>query len=474
MSNQLKFYIDGAWVDPISPRIHEVINPATEEAVATISLGSAADVDRSVRAARTAFASYSRTSRAERIEMFASIIDAYKKRVDDIGRAVTAEMGAPAAFAHSFHAASQAGVFQQFADILKTYEFEKLQGSTAIVREPIGVCGLITPWNVPVGAIVGKLAPALAAGCTVVVKPSEIAPLSPLILAEVMHAAGVPKGVFNLVNGDGATVGQAISAHQDIDMVSFTGSTRAGIAVAKAAAESVKRVQQELGGKSANIILPDADIEKVVTAGLNRCYVGGGQSCQAPTRMLVQRAQQDRALAAAKAAAEAFIVGDPNDPKTTMGPVSNQAQWEKIQRLIKAGIDEGARLVTGGPGRPDGLNRGYYVRPTVFGDVKPRATIAQEEIFGPVLSILPYEDESEAIAIANDTMYGLSGWVYSATLDHAKQVAKQMRTGRVYLNGAPPDPYAPFGGYKRSGNGREGGVFGLEEYLEVKALLGAA
>lgn len=472
--NNLKFYIDGAWVEPASPRTHDVINPATEEKIATIALGNAADVDKAVAAARKAFRAYSRTSARERITLFEAIIAAYNKRIDDIAAAVTAEMGAPAGFSRSFHAASQAGIFQQYADILKTYEFEKLQGTTAIVREAIGVCGLITPWNVPIGAIVGKLAPALAAGCTVIVKPSEIAPLSPLILAEVMHAAGVPKGIFNLVNGDGAGVGQAIAAHPDIDMVSFTGSTRAGIAVAKAAAESVKRVQQELGGKSANIILPDADIEAVVTAGLNRCYVGGGQSCQAPTRMLVPRAARDRAYATAKAAAQAVVVGDPHHPKTTMGPVSNKAQWDKIQRLIKAGIDEGALLLAGGTGRPDGLNRGLYVKPTVFGDVDPHSSIAQEEIFGPVLSIIPYKDEAEAIEIANDTMYGLSGWVYSKTLAHAKEVALQMRTGRVYLNGAPPDPYAPFGGYKRSGNGREQGVFGLEEYLEVKALLGAA
>jgi aldehyde dehydrogenase (NAD+) len=473
-ANHLKFYINGSWVEPAVPRSHDVINPATQEKIATISLGSAADVDKAAIAARAAFGSWSRTTPRERSELFAAIIAAYKKRVDEIAHAVTAEMGAPAGFAHSFHAASQTGIFQQFIDILGTYEFEKLNGTTALVREPIGVCGLITPWNVPVGAIVGKLAPALAAGCTVIVKPSEIAPLSPLILAEVLHDAGVPKGVFNLVNGDGAGVGQAICAHAGVDMISFTGSTRAGIAVAKAAADTVKRVQQELGGKSANIILPDADIEKFVTAGLSRCYVGGGQSCQAPTRMLVPRAAQGVALAAAKAAAEAVVVGDPNDPKTTMGPVSNQAQWDKIQSLIKAGIDAGATLVTGGLGRPNGLARGYYVKPTVFGDVAPDSRIAQEEIFGPVLSIIPYRDEAEAIEIANNTMYGLSGWVYSGTLAHAKEVALQMRTGRVYLNGALADPYAPFGGYKYSGNGREGGVFGLEEYLEVKALLGAA
>ena len=473
-ANHLKFYINGSWVEPAVPRSHEVINPATQEKIATISLGSAADVDKAAIAARAAFGSWSRTTPRERSELFAAIIATYKQRVDEIAQAVTAEMGAPAGFAQSFHAASQTGILQQFIDILGSYEFEKLNGTTALVREPIGVCGLITPWNVPVGAIIGKLAPALAAGCTVIVKPSEIAPLSPLILAQVLHDAGVPKGVFNLVNGDGAGVGQAICAHAGVDMISFTGSTRAGIAVAKAAADTVKRVQQELGGKSANIILPDADIEKFVTAGLNRCYVGGGQSCQAPTRMLVPRAAQGVALAAAKAAAEAVVVGDPNDPKTTMGPVSNQAQWDKIQSLIKAGIDAGATLVTGGLGRPNGLARGYYVKPTVFGDVAPDSRIAQEEVFGPVLSIIPYRDEAEAIEIANNTMYGLSGWVYSGTLAHAKQVALQMRTGRVYLNGALADPYAPFGGYKYSGNGREGGVFGLEEYLEVKALLGAA
>jgi aldehyde dehydrogenase (NAD+) len=307
----------------------------------------------------------------------------------------------------------------------------------------------------------------------VVVKPSELAPLSPIILAEVLHRAGVPRGVFNLVNGDGATVGQRIAAHPDVDMVSFTGSTRAGVQVAKAAADSIKRVQQELGGKSANIVLPDADIAQVVAAGLQRCYVGAGQSCQAPTRMLVHTTQHEEALAVAKVAAEAFKVGDPRAAATTMGPLANRAQFEKVQRLIAAGIAEGATLVTGGLGRPPGLERGFYVRPTVFGNVGRRYTIAQEEIFGPVLSILPYGSEDEAVSIANDTIYGLAGWVYSADLDRARKVALRLRTGRVYLNGAPPDPAAPFGGYKQSGNGREGGLFGFEEYLEVKALLGS-
>ncbi len=472
-SNNLKFYVDGAWVDPKTPRQVDVINPATEESIGRVSLGGDADIDSAVAAAKAAFASYSRTKPAERIAMFESIIEVYQTRIPEIAKAVTAEMGAPAGFAHSFHAASPVGVFRQMIEILKSYEFERLQGSTMLVREPIGVCGLITPWNAPVAAIIGKMAPALAAGCTVVVKPSEAAPFSPIILAEVMQRAGVSRGVFNLVNGDGPTAGQRIAAHPDIDMVSFTGSTRAGVLVAKAAAESVKRVQQELGGKSANIILPDADLDKVVAAGVQRCYVGGGQSCQAPTRMLVQRAQHERALAAAKAAAEAFRVGDPNDPETTMGPVVNRAQFDKIQRLIGTGIAEGATLVTGGLGRPKGFERGFYVRPTVFGKVGRCFTIAQEEIFGPVLSILPYDTEEEAISIANDTPYGLAGWVYAADLDRARAVAMQLRTGRVYLNGAPPDPAAPFGGYKRSGNGREGGLFGFESYLEWKALLGS-
>ena len=473
MPHEHQFYIDGEWVEPAQPQRIDVINPATEEPVASVSMGSAADVDRAVTAARTAFESYSRWSKGERIGLLEAILAAYEARVGEIATLVTAEMGAPAAFARSFHAEGTLNTLRNAIATLKAYAFEQPLGTTLIVREPIGVAGLITPWNVPVGTMMNKVATALAAGCTVVVKPSEYAPLSPLVVAEIMHAAGVPKGVFNLVNGDGETVGQRITAHPGIDMVSITGSTRAGAAVARAAAESVKRVHQELGGKSANIILPDADLDKTVAAGVLRCYVGSGQSCQAPTRMLVHASQHAHALSVAKAAAERFVVGDPNDPATTLGPVAYKGQFEKIRRLIAAGIDEGATLVTGGLGRPPGLARGFYVRPTVFGNVGRGFTIAQEEIFGPVLSILPYDNEDEAIAIANDTPYGLAGWVYSADLDHARDVARRLRTGRVYLNGAPPDGFAPFGGYKRSGNGREGGVFGLEEYLEVKALLGA-
>jgi aldehyde dehydrogenase (NAD+) len=472
LSNRLKFYIDGEWVDPCVSRRHEVINPATEAVSGVVSLGSAADVDRAVAAARAAFVTYSQTSKAERIAMFEAIITAYRRRVEDIVPTVTSEMGAPTATALNIHALRPLHTFERTIELLKSYDFQRHMGNTLLVREPIGVAGLITPWNVPLEILVHKMAPALAVGCTVVVKPSELAPLSPIILAEIMHEAGVPKGVFNLVNGDGATVGQRLAEHPEIDVVSFTGSTRAGILVAKAASESVKRVQQELGGKSANVILSDADIETVVAAGLHRCYLGGGQSCQAPTRMLVPADQHERALEVARTAAQTYVVGDPTDPRTTMGPVANRAQYEKIQSLIAAGIEEGATLVSGGLGRPDGLTHGFYVRPTVFGNVGRKFRIAQEEIFGPVLSILPYRTEAEAIEIANDSPYGLAGWVYSGDLGHARAVALKMRTGRVYLNGAPPDGDAPFGGYKRSGNGREGGIFGFESFMEIKALIG--
>lgn len=471
MPNPKQFYIDGAWVDPIESYELDVINPATELPIAQVSCGGAADADRAVAAAREAFRSYSRWTKAERLDLLRSIETAYRKRVSDIAELVTAEMGAPAAFARSFHAEGTLSTLRNVIATLESYEFERRQGTTLIVREPIGVAALISPWNVPVGTMMNKVLPALAAGCTVVAKPSEVTPLSPLVVAEVMRDAGVPKGVFNLLNGDGPTVGQHLAAHSDVDFISITGSTRAGALVASAAAATIKRVHQELGGKSANIILPDADIEKCVNAGVLRCYVGGGQSCQAPTRMLVHVSQHKRALAAAKAAADSFVVGDPTDPATTMGPIASRAQFDKVQRLIAVGIEEGATLVAGGLGRPAGLTRGFYAKPTVF-SVDRHATIAREEIFGPVLVILAYKDEAEAIDIANDSPYGLAGWVYSASLDRARDVARQLRTGRVYLNGAPPDGLAPFGGYKRSGNGREGGVFGLEEYLEIKALLG--
>jgi aldehyde dehydrogenase (NAD+) len=472
MTDFTRFYINGEWVAPLEPMPFDVINPASEEPVAQISLGSAGDVDRAVAAAKAAFPAFSRTSKAERIALLQKIVEVYKARYDELAQTITKEMGAPAWLASRAQAATGLAHLNQMIAILKDFSFESVRGTTLIAKEPVGVCGFITPWNWPMNQIACKVVPALAAGCTMVLKPSEIAPLNAVIYAEILDAAGVPKGVFNLVNGDGATVGQAIAAHPDVDMVSFTGSTRAGIAVAKAAADTVKRVHQELGGKSANIILPDADLQKAVAGGVQSCFNNSGQSCNAPTRMFVQARQHDRAMEIAKAAADATKVGDPNTKGTTVGPVVSEAQFRKIQRLIEAGIAEGATLVAGGPGRPEGFNRGYYVRPTVFANVKPEMTISREEIFGPVLSILPYESEAQVIRMANDTVYGLSGYVQSGDIEHARKVAAQLRTGNVHLNGAGPDFGAPFGGYKRSGNGREWGEFGLDEFLEVKAVMG--
>ena len=470
--NNLKFYIDGAWVDPVERRTLDVINPATEQPVAQISLGGAADVDRAVKAARAAFPAYSRTSKAERIALLERIIEAYKARYDDIAKAISLEMGAPITLATKAQAATGIGHLKQMIAVLSEYEFEHMQGKTRIIREPIGVCGFITPWNWPINQITCKVAPALAAGCTMVLKPSEIAPLNAIVFAEVLDAAGVPKGVFNLVNGDGPTVGQAIAAHPGVDLVSFTGSTRAGIQVAKTAADTVKRVHQELGGKSANIILPDADLKKAVADGVRNCFRNSGQSCNAPTRMFVPREQHADAVAVAREAAEGVKVGPPDGADTAIGPVVSQAQFNKIQRLIETGIEEGATLVTGGPGRPAGLERGYYVKPTVFADVKPEMTIAREEIFGPVLSILPYDTERQVIDLANDSVYGLAGYVSSGNPENARRVASELRAGQITINGAPGDVAAPFGGYKQSGNGREWGRYGFEEFLEVKAVMG--
>jgi aldehyde dehydrogenase (NAD+) len=381
-------------------------------------------------------------------------------------------MGSPITFSNEVQTVNALTHFREMVSVLESYEFERFMGGTLIRREPIGVCGLITPWNWPLNQVTSKLAPAIAAGCTTVLKPSEIAPLSAILFAEILHDAGVPKGVFNLVNGDGPTVGEAISNHPDIDMVSFTGSTRAGILVAKGAATTVKRVVQELGGKSANILLPDADLEKAVPAGVLRCFTNTGQSCQAPTRMLVHRSQRDAAVALARTAADQVRVGDPLDPKTTMGPLVSKAQFDKVQGLIERGNRDGATLVCGGVGRPADFNRGYFVRPTVFADVTPDMAIAKEEIFGPVLSMMTYESEDDAVAIANGTTYGLAGYVQGRDIDRVRRVAERIRAGRIYLNGAPVDRSVPFGGYKQSGNGREHGVFGFEEYLEVKAVLG--
>ncbi|GGG42788.1 aldehyde dehydrogenase family protein [Chelatococcus composti] len=472
MKDHLQFYIDGAWVPASGGRTLEVVNPATEEAYARIALGETADVDKAVAAAKRAFERFSRTSRKERVELLESVIEVYKKRYDDIAEAISDEMGAPMSFARQAQAAAGLGHLSEVLRVLRDYEFDEIINETVVTREPVGVCGFITPWNWPLNQIGCKVGPALAAGCTMVLKPSEIAPISAIVFTEVMHEAGVPAGVYNMVNGDGPTVGQALASHPDIDMVSFTGSTRAGIAVARAAADTVKRVAQELGGKSPNIILPDADIVRAVTHGTRQCFSNSGQSCNAPTRMLVPADRQEEAIAVAREVAAATVVGDPRDEGTTIGPVVSKAQFDKIQRLIEQGIAEGARLVAGGPGRPEHLNRGYYVRPTVFADVRNDMTIAREEIFGPVLSILPYRDEEEAIAIANDTIYGLSSYVTSGDLDHARAVARRIRAGMVHINGSPADLAAPFGGYKQSGNGREWGRYGLEDFLEVKAMFG--
>jgi len=469
---KLKFYIDGAWVDPAAPSTLGIINPATEETFAQISLGSRLDVDRAAKAARRAFATYSVTSVEQRLSWLQKIIDGFRVRLPELARMMTLEMGAPITFATQRQATVALFHFEEAARVLANYKFEERMGNGIVRREPIGVCGLITPWNWPLNQVASKVAPALATGCTVVLKPSEIAPLSAMLFAEIVDDAGLPAGVFNLVNGDGPTVGEAIAAHPEIDMVSFTGSTTAGVRVAKLAADTVKRVAQELGGKSANIILADADLKTAVTEGVHACYTNGGQNCQSPTRMLIPRAQRDAAFAAAREAIDTIRLGDPLDPASTMGPLVSQAQFEKVQDLIQSGVDEGATLVAGGTGRPSELNHGYYVRPTVFGDVTPQMRIAREEIFGPVLSIMSYDTEDEAIEIANDTPFGLAGFVQSSDPERARAVANRIRAGRVYLNGAPFDRSLPFGGYKQSGNGREFGVFGFEEYLEVKAILG--
>ena len=467
-----KFFIDGAWVAPAGRRELDVINPATEEPVGKILLGTAADVDAATQAARRAFESFSQTSRDERIELLERILRAFQSQMPRLGRAISDEMGAPMKLALTAQAGSGPGHFASTLAALKDFEFEEQLGTTRIRREPVGVCGLITPWNWPMNQIACKVAPALAAGCTIVLKPSEIAPLSAHVFAEILEEAGVPKGVFNLVDGDGPTVGEAISRHPDIDMVSFTGSTRAGVLVAKAAADTVKRVSQELGGKSANIILEDADLNAAVKSGVLSMMANTGQSCNAPSRMLVPARLYDEAVKIARTVAEKPVVGDPKAEGVTMGPVANKTQFDKIQRLLEKGVAEGATVVVGGPGRPTGLDKGYFIKPTVFANVNNSMTIAREEIFGPVLVMIPYQTEEEAVQIANDTVYGLSGYVYSGDIEHARRVAKKLRAGMIHLNGASTDVNAPFGGYKQSGNGREWGREGLREFLEVKAIMG--
>jgi aldehyde dehydrogenase (NAD+) len=468
----MQFYIDGRWVEPTEARPFDVIDPATEQSIGRIALGSAKDVDLAVAAAKRAFESYSQTTREQRLALLQSVAAAYGKRLEELAKTISQEMGAPFWLSKAAQATSGLGHVMETIKVLQSYEFEELRGTTMIRREPIGVCGLITPWNWPVNQIMCKVAPALAAGCTMVLKPTEVAPLNAIIIAEILHDAGVPAGVFNLVNGDGPTVGTAISSHPDVDMVSFTGSTRAGILVAKNAADTVKRVTQELGGKSANVILDDADLNSAIGGGMMSCVMNSGQSCNAPTRMLVPAKLHDQAVAIAKTVAESITVGPPFGEGTRIGPVVSEMQWNKIQRLIQAGIDEGATLVTGGTGRPAGLDKGYYVKPTVFANVRNDMTIAREEIFGPVLSILPYKNDDDAARIANETSYGLAGYVSSGNLERARNFAKRLRAGQINLNGSPPDFTAPFGGYKQSGNGREWGQFGFEEFLEVQAIIG--
>ena len=468
------FYIDGKWVSPAKAHDFVIVNPATEQPIATISLGSAADVDKAVAAAKRAFESYSETTCDERLAILRRIIEIYRSSVNQMAESISLEMGAPISLSRAAQAPAGLAHFSEMVKVLGQFKFEELKGSTLMRKEPIGVCGLITPWNWPMNQIACKVAPALAAGCTMVLKPSEIAPLSAYLFAQILDEAGVPAGVFNLVNGDGATVGAAISSHRDVDMVSFTGSTRAGIAVASAAAPTVKRVAQELGGKSANVILEDADLENAVKDGAQACFRNTGQSCNAPTRMLVPRSKMSEAAKAAKSVVEATKVGDPFAEATSLGPLASKAQFDKVQHMISQGIEEGAKLVAGGPGRPDGVSRGYFVMPTVFSDVRNDMTIAREEIFGPVLCIIPYHDEDDAIRIANDTPYGLSGYVTSGDMDRARRVAKRIRSGNVHINNARVDFGGCFGGYKQSGNGREWGEAGLEEFLELKAVFGYA
>ena len=476
MKDCCQFYIDGLWVDPAEVRNFTVINPATEEPISTISLGSGADVDRAVAAAKRAFESYSETSRDERLALLRRVLDVYQAKMDQMAETISREMGAPISLSRKAQAPAGLGHLAEIVKVLEHFPFEELKGSTLMRKEPIGVCGLITPWNWPMNQIVTKVAPALAAGCTMVLKPSEMAPLSAYLFAQILHEAAVPAGLFNLVNGDGPTVGAAIASHPDVAMVSFTGSARAGVAVAVAAAPTIKRVTQELGGKSANILLDDADFEKAVPQGVQECFRNAGQSCNAPTRMLVPRSKMVEVVAAARLSAEATKVGDPFTDGISIGPLASKPQFEKVQRLIKVGIEEGATLVAGGPGRPDGFTKGYFVKPTVFADVRNDMTIAREEIFGPVLCIIPYEDEDEddAVRIANDTPYGLSGFVTSGNRERAGGVARRIRSGNVHINGARVDFGGCFGGFKQSGNGREWGEAGLEEFLELKAVFGYA
>jgi aldehyde dehydrogenase (NAD+) len=468
-----RFYIDGQWVEPVHPGAEiPVVNPATEEEVARIAAASPDDVEAAVQAAHRAFEGWSQTTREERIEALTAVREAYKKRIPQIAEAMMTEVGIPRGLAFGGQVLAGARHLKVAIDALQEYPFEQDWGSTRIRREPVGVCALLAPWNWPMNQVTCKVGPALAAGCTMVLKPSQLSPLSALLFAEAVDEAGLPAGVFNMVNGAGAALGDAFATHPLVDMVSLTGSTAVGGVVGAAAAPSIKRVSLELGGKSANIVFGDVSVAQVVRSGVFGVMHNSGQTCNAPTRMLVAREVYDEAVEVAARAADEVAVGDPTDESTFMGPVAGRKQYETVCGYIQAGIDEGARLVAGGLERPAGLDKGYYVRPTVFADVTPGMRVFQEEIFGPVICLTPFEDETHAIALANATEYGLSGYVQSRDFERARRVASRMRTGMVHLNGAPTDAYAPFGGYRKSGNGREWGVFGLEDFLEVKAVMG--
>lgn len=473
MKNLDKFYIDGSWVTPNSSQTMAVLNPATEMQIGTIALGNEIDVNTAVAAATKAFASYSQTSKAERLELLHRLMAATQERFEELARAMSTEMGAPISMARDAHADAAVGHLQGFIDALEKLDERGLLANGDIqLCEPIGVCGLITPWNWPMNQIALKVVPALATGCTCVLKPSEHTPISAMIYAEIIHSAGYPAGVFNLVQGDGPTVGAALSRHSDIQMMSFTGSTRAGTAVTRDAAETVKRVTLELGGKSPNLVFADCDLEERVTASVDECMYNTGQSCDAPTRLLVERSCYDKVVSIAKQAAEATEVGDPTKEGSHIGPLFDRIQFERVQNMISIGIEEGATLLCGGLGKPEGISTGWFVRPTIFVDVSNKMRIAREEIFGPVLVIIPFENEAEAIRIANDTPYGLAAYLQTGNQERAERVAGRLRAGAVHINGGGFNYGSPFGGYKQSGNGREGGLMGLEDYLETKTLHG--
>lgn len=471
MLDKRKFYINGEWVDPIAPHDLEVINPATEKPIAVISMGTAADIDRAVAAAKTAFQSYSRTSLDERIALLEKLLEIYTRRYDEMARTITLELGAPITMSTDQQAHVGVGHLEGFIEALKRIKLrEELPNGDIVLREPIGVCGLITPWNWPINQIALKVVPALATGSTCILKPSEFTPLNALLYAEMVHKAGFPAGTFNLVNGDGVNVGAALSKHRDVDMMSFTGSTRAGTAVSKDAADTVKRVTLELGGKSPNIVFEDADLEERISGSVHECFNNSGQSCDAPTRLLVQRSVYDQAVEIAKRVGSEVSVGNPEEAGEHIGPLVSDIQYGRVQTLIEAGIAEGAELLVGGPGKPDGFETGYFVKPTIFAGVNNQMRIARDEVFGPVLAIIPFDTEEEAIEVANDTNYGLAAYIQSADLDRAERVAARLRAGMVHINGAPHRYGSPFGGYKQSGNGREGGMFGLEDFLEIKTV----